>query len=360
MGAMSMRDALASYKGQRVLITGHTGFKGSWLTLVLKEIGATIKGCALPPIGARNHFDMLGLAGEIDHTIVDIRDETALSAAFESFQPQVVFHLAAQALVRESYDQPVVTFGTNVLGSVNVLEAVRNCPSVRALVYITSDKCYENFEWVWGYRETDQLGGHDPYSASKAAAELAFSAYDRSFFRLRPGFGAATARAGNVIGGGDWAKDRIVPDCVRAVEGGTRLTLRHPNATRPWQHVLEPVGGYLLLGANVGSEPARFGGSWNFGPSAANVRTVREVAETVSATLGGAPPEIAASSPARHEAGLLQLNCDKANQLLGWFPRWSADTTLQTTATWYDEVLKGADPRSVTRRQIHAYFEELS
>ena len=354
-----MRDALASYRGRRVLVTGHTGFKGSWLTTVLHETGAVVKGCALPPSDARNHFDLLDLASRIDHAVVDIRDRDALHREFQSFQPEFVFHLAAQALVRESYDQPVVTFDTNVRGSVHVLEAVRHCASVKALIYVTSDKCYENLEWVWGYRETDALGGHDPYSASKAAAELAFSAYDRSFFRQRAGFGAASVRAGNVIGGGDWAKDRIVPDCVRAVERGTSLTLRHPNATRPWQHVLEPLGGYLLLGANVAADPKRFGGAWNFGPSTTNVRTVREVAEVVANKLGGAPPVIAAEAPAHHEANLLQLNCDKAHQALRWFPRWDADTTLHMTAEWYAKVLGGADARTVTREQIRAYFQEL-
>ncbi len=355
-----MREALASFRGQRVLVTGHTGFKGSWLTFVLKELGAVVKGCSLPPAGEPNHFQLLRLASDIEHAIVDVRDQTAIAQAIASFQPAYVFHLAAQALVRPSYDEPVVTFSTNVLGSVHLLEAVRHCPSVRSLVYVTSDKCYENLEWVWGYRETDRLGGHDPYSASKAAAELVFSAYEHSFFAARQAFGAASARAGNVIGGGDWSKDRIVPDCIRAVESGTPMTLRHPGATRPWQHVLEPVGGYLQLAANLVAAPERFRGAWNFGPSSANVRTVREVADAISQRAGGPAPVIAAGSPPHHEASLLQLNCDKANHLLGWFPRWAVDETLQATADWYRSVLDGADPQAVTRGQVRAYFSELS
>lgn len=355
-----MREALAAYRGKRVLVTGHTGFKGSWLTFLLRELGAEVMGCALPPASNPSHFEMLGLAADITHTVVDVRDAAGVHAAFQSFQPEYVFHLAAQALVRPSYDEPVVTFAVNVLGSVHVLEAVRACPAVRSLVYVTSDKCYENVEWVWGYRENDQLGGHDPYSASKAAAEMAFSAYARSFFSSRGGLGAATARAGNVIGGGDWAKDRIIPDCVRAAEAGTRLALRHPHATRPWQHVLEPLGGYLLLGAQLRAHPARYGGSWNFGPSTQSVRTVNEVAAVVAERLGAAPPEASPVPPGdRHEARLLQLNCDKAHQLLDWTPRWSVDRTLAATADWYKAVLEGADATAVTRAQLRDYFEEL-
>lgn len=359
MGSVSMREALESFSGKRVLVTGHTGFKGSWLTFLLKELGADVMGCALRPAGERSHFEMLALESDITHVIVDVRDSLGLSTAFQSFKPEYVFHLAAQALVRQSYDEPVVTFTTNVLGSVHVLEAVRHCESVRSLVYVTSDKCYENFEWVWGYRENDELGGHDPYSASKAAAELAFSAYARSFFASRTDLGAATARAGNVIGGGDWAKDRIVPDCIRATENGTPLVLRHPHATRPWQHVLEPVGGYLLLAASLRADPGRYAGSWNFGPSTANVRTVREVAEAIAESLGGPRPQVSGSSVVQHEARLLQLNCDKAHQLLGWYPRWNMDRTLAATVDWYKAVFDGAEAKAVTRSQLHDYFQEL-
>ena len=251
MGQMVMPEYLSSFKGRRVFITGHSGFKGSWLAFLLNEIGAEVFGYALPPVGKNNHFELLGLAQLIEHVEADIRDEEKLTAAMGEIQPEFVFHLAAQALVRHSYSDPKTTFETNVMGSVNLLEAVRKCESVRSLVYITSDKCYENREWLWGYRENDQLGGHDPYSASKASAEMVFSAYARSFFFDRPDLGAASARAGNVIGGGDWAVDRIIPDCIRAIESDKPIHLRNPFATRPWQHVLEPIAGYLLLAAQL-------------------------------------------------------------------------------------------------------------
>ncbi len=360
MGPMSMGSALAAFSGKRVFVTGHTGFKGTWLTLILRELGADVMGYALPPDPARSHFGMLGLDRQIRHVVGDIRDAVALEESVKNFQPEYVFHLAAQALVRRSYDDPSETFCTNVQGSVNLLEAVRKCASVRSLVFITSDKCYENVEWVWGYRENDRLGGHDPYSASKAAAEVVFSAYARSFFASRPDLGAATTRAGNVIGGGDWSADRIVPDCVRAIESGIPIRLRNPGATRPWQHVLEPLSGYLLLGASLREAPGAFGGSWNFGPSTEEVRTVKEVAESIIRHLGRGRIEIEGSQQHQHEARLLQLSCDKARQLLGWQPRWHVEKTLESTAQWYGTVLEGGDARVVTRSQIGDYFPELA
>jgi CDP-glucose 4,6-dehydratase len=357
---MIMRAALRSFAGKRALVTGHTGFKGSWMAYLLKELGADVMGCALPQEPGLSHFGLLNLEASITHVVVDIRDASALSAAMQSFRPECVFHLAAQALVRKSYDDPVATFDSNVMGSVHLLEAVRHCDSVRSLVYITSDKCYENREWVWGYRENDPLGGHDPYSASKAAAEIAFSAYRQSYFSARPLLGAATARAGNVIGGGDWAVDRVVPDCVRAAAKNVRVQLRNPSATRPWQHVLEPLSGYLLLAAHLGEEPARFGGSWNFGPSSSDIRTVEDVAHAISNALGLDRVEAAQSTGCRHEAQLLQLNCDKAHSRLGWEPRWGVDKALDATAEWYKAVAAGCDARAVTRSQIHEYFPELA
>jgi CDP-glucose 4,6-dehydratase len=356
---MTIRDALGSFSGRRVLVTGHTGFKGSWLAFLLKQLGADVMGCALPQEPGLSHFALLDLQAYIRHVIVDIRDAPALSAAMQSFRPECVFHLAAQALVRKSYDDPVTTFGSNVMGFVHLLEAVRQCDSVRSLVCITSDKCYENQEWAWGYRENDTLGGHDPYSASKAAAEIAFSAYQRSYFHARPGLGAATARAGNVIGGGDWAPDRVVPDCVRAATRNRRVQLRNPHATRPWQHVLEPLSGYLQLGAQLIDNPDSFSGSWNFGPSSSDVRTVEDVANAISSGLGVEHAEIAASPRAPHEATLLQLNCDKAHLLLGWQPRWGVDKALSATAEWYKAVAGGRDAQIVTRGQIRDYFTEL-
>ena len=260
-------------RGKRVLVTGDTGFKGSWLSLWLHRIGANVLGLALPPKTERDHFNVLGLGKVISHVDCDIRDLAELEKATADFKPEVVFHLAAQALVKHSYSNPKATFDTNVGGSVNVLELVRQSPSVRALVYVTSDKCYRNKQWVWGYRENDELGGEDPYSASKAAAEMVFSAYLKSFFETRETLGAASVRAGNAIGGGDWADDRLVPDCIRALSSGEPIILRNPAAIRPWQHVLEPISGYIRLAGQLMEEPSRYSGAWNFGPELSRRRT---------------------------------------------------------------------------------------
>jgi len=359
MTILTMQDAFDSFSGKRVFITGHTGFKGSWLAFILKEAGADVMGFALPPTSAVNHFDLLKLDGKIKHVVGDIRDSSHLTNVLQEFQPEYVFHLAAQALVRPSYDDPASTFTTNVVGSVNLLDAVRRCESVRSLVYITSDKCYENVEWIWGYRENDQLGGRDPYSASKAAAEIAFSSYARSFFEQRPSLGAASTRAGNVIGGGDWAVDRIIPDCIRAIEAGEPVRLRNPGATRPWQHVLEPLSGYLLLAAHLHEDSKRWGGAWNFGPSTHEVRTVKNVADIIVGHIGKGRVEVVESQAQVHEARLLQLNCDKAHQLLGWYPRWHVEKTLEATALWYKTVMDGGDAEVITRAQIKEFFPEL-
>ena len=350
---------LTAFAGARILVTGHTGFKGSWLAFVLNQVGAEVLGYALPPAQPDSHFEALGLHRSMRHVSGDIRDVESLAATMKGFRPEYVFHLAAQGLVRRSYIEPVTTFETNVMGSVNVLESVRRCDSVRSLVYITSDKCYENVEWIWGYRENDRLGGHDPYSASKAAAEIVFTSYARSFLGQRTDLGAATARAGNVIGGGDWADDRIVPDCMRAIRDGQPIKIRNPVATRPWQHVLEPLSGYLLLALKLRDEPSSFSGSWNFGPPPSDVRTVKEVAQTIADHFDGARISILPADGEQHEAGLLQLNCDKAIQLLGWQPRWGIEKTLQMTIDWYKAVLGGADVAHTTLQQIRDYFPEL-
>lgn len=360
MGEINMRDVFDSFSGKRVFVTGHTGFKGSWLTFLLKELGADVMGFALPSGTETSHFELLGLQSRIRHVVSDIRDASALNNALRSFQPEYVFHLAAQALVKKSYNDPVSTFGTNVMGSVHLLDAVRQCDSVRSLLYVTSDKCYENVEWVWGYRENDRLGGHDPYSASKAAAEIVFSAYARSYFAFRPELGAATARAGNVIGGGDWAADRIIPDCIRAIEMDNPICLRNPQATRPWQHVLEPISGYLLLADRLRNQPEKYAGAWNFGPSTSEVCTVQEVSSSIIHHLGRGRIEIEGSQQQHHEARLLQLNCDKAHQLLGWHPRWHVGETLAATALWYKTILDGGDAETITRAQLKDYFPELS
>jgi CDP-glucose 4,6-dehydratase len=355
-----MRQALALFAERRVFVTGHTGFKGSWLSLLLSRAGAEVMGYALEPGTTPSHFDMLGLASQIHHVVGDVTDGLALRKAITDFQPEYVFHLAAQALVNRSYDDPTGTFATNVIGSANLLDAVRQAESVRSLVYITSDKCYENVEWIWGYRENDRLGGHDPYSASKASAEILFSAYARSYFSSQPRLGVASARAGNVIGGGDWSRDRIIPDCVRSIESGQSIRLRNPSATRPWQHVLEPLSGYLLLAAGLREDPARFAGAWNFGPNSSEVRTVLDVARAMVDRLGHGSIEVGTTSPAHHEAQLLQLNCDKAQQLLGWKPRWGVDKTLEATAGWYAAWMSDQDMLAVSEAQICDYFPELT
>lgn len=356
-----MKEALKSFAGKRVLITGHTGFKGSWLAFILTEMGADVTGYALPPSGADSHFDKLELRQAMNHIEGDVRDQDHLIRTFKSCEPEYVFHLAAQALVKRSYDDPVDTFSTNVMGSVHLLEAVRLTASVRSLVYITSDKCYENNEWIWGYRENDRLGGHDPYSASKAAAEITFSAYSRSFLKNRPELGLATTRAGNVIGGGDWAQDRIVPDCIRAIQNNKSVSIRNPSATRPWQHVLEPLSGYLLLASSLQGDAEKYSGAWNFGPSSKETKTVGEVAQFFVDYIGKGTVNFSENSTShQHEAQLLQLNCDKANQILNWYPQWNIDTTLKITADWYISNMKGENIKEMTKKQINQYLEQAN
>jgi CDP-glucose 4,6-dehydratase len=347
------------FAGRRVLVTGDTGFMGAWLALWLAELGAEVSGLALPPKPASLLFPEVAAAGLVSHTDCDVRDLDATRRAVATARPEFVLHLAAQALVRQSYAEPQVTFATNVLGSVNVLEAVRACDSVRALVYITSDKCYLNKEWVWGYRENDELGGHDPYSASKACAELAFRSYADSFLSRRDGLGAATTRAGNVIGGGDRSADRIIPDTVAALEGGKPIVLRNPGATRPWQHVLEPLYGYLKLAAALARDPKAFAGSWNFGPSEHSIRTVGDLAQEAVKAWGGGEIVHQPVAGAPHEAGLLHLSNDKANRQLGWHTRWDFARSVAETIGWYRAVHGGEAPLDVSRRQIASYMREL-
>ena len=359
MDKINMHPIFESFSGKRVFVTGHTGFKGTWLTFLLTEIGADVVGFSLPPQPGPSHFSLLDMKSKITHVVGDIRDIRALQNTLQEFQPEYVFHLAAQALVKKSYDDPVTTFSSNIMGSVHLLDAVRKCTSVRSLVYITSDKCYENLEWMWGYRENDRLGGHDPYSASKAAAEIIFSAHVHSYFSLSSNLGTATARAGNVVGGGDWSLDRIIPDCIRAIEKDSPIKLRNPKATRPWQHVLEPISGYLLLADKLRNKPEQYGGSWNFGPSTSEVRTVQDVAGAIIEHFGRGSIEILDSEQHHHEAKLLQLNCDKAHHELGWYPRWDAQKALSMTALWYKAIMEGSDADTITRAQLHDYFPEL-
>lgn len=350
--------ATVSLRGKRVLLTGDTGFKGSWLALWLVEMGAEVYGFSLPPESADDHYNILKLPKRIHHQDGDIRDREKLGAFFKQTQPEFVFHLAAQALVRHSYRYPKETFDTNIGGSLNLLECVRETPSVRSLVYVTSDKCYRNNEWVWGYRENDELGGLDPYSASKAAAELVFSAYSNSFFRSRPDFGYATVRAGNVIGGGDWSEDRIVPDCIRALRAGEPIVLRKPQSTRPWQHVLEPLGGYLTLATALVQDPVLYSGAWNFGPKGEATRSVQDLAQAIVTHWGSGNVEVRApSDDDLHEAGLLHLNCDKAHHVLGWRPRWGFSRTVAETVDWYRAILSDKDVYKVTSDQIKQFME---
>jgi CDP-glucose 4,6-dehydratase len=346
--------------GKRVLVTGHTGFKGSWLATWLLRLGADVTGYALPPLTDEDHFCRLGLAGRIRHVEGNLLDLPLLKKTFADAQPEVVFHLAAQALVRRSYSEPKLTFDTNVGGGLNLLEAVRDCPAVRTLVFITSDKCYRNHEWVWGYRETDELGGDDPYSASKAAAELVFRSYAASFFAGRDNFAAATARAGNVIGGGDFAADRIVPDCIRALRDGQPIIVRNPEATRPWQHVLEPLSGYLSLAQSLSSEDGRkFEGGWNFGPTKDSNRTVGELVERIIAKWGGGSLKVERPVNAPHESRLLHLNCDKAQSELRWSPTWHFAESVDETTRWYRDARR-QDVWTLSNEQIAAYERALA
>lgn len=347
----------AAYRGKRVLITGHTGFKGSWLTMWLLHLGAEVAGYSDTVPTNPAHFDAADIGHRIHDYRGDIRDRERLNEAFDDFRPEIVFHLAAQALVRRSYADPVRTFEVNALGPLNVLDSARHRPFVRTVVVITSDKCYRNVEWVWGYRETDALGGDDPYSASKAAAELVCHSYMRSYFTDDGLASVATARAGNVIGGGDWAVDRLVPDCMRAWSTGATVTVRSPSSTRPWQHVLEPLGGYLWLGAALQARrSAVVGQSYNFGPDANVDAPVLELIRGLAASWPGAAWRVdELSARGQPEARLLKLSCDKALSDLAWRPTLAFAETLRLTSEWYREFYGGGDMYAVTMDQIAEY-----
>lgn len=346
------------YKNKTVLITGDTGFKGSWLALWLNNLGAKVIGYSLPPLRNEDHFNLLALNKIITHVDGNLLDAEKLNATFEEYQPEIVFHLAAQALVRFSYDEPKLTFDTNVGGSVNLLEAVRLCNAVKSVIYVTSDKCYKNREWVWGYRETDELGGHDPYSASKAAAEIVFSSYCDSFFSKKRNIGMASVRAGNVIGGGDWALDRIVPDCIKAISNGEPIVIRNPLATRPWQHVLEPLSGYMLLALKLYNEPSKYNGAWNFGPDIGSIKTVEQLSENIVKYFGSGSINVETNGDAKHEASILHLNCDKTNTVLKWFPTWNFESTMEQTAQWYKGYINGIEPIILSKNNILKFITD--
>ncbi len=346
------------WQGKRVLLTGHTGFKGSWLSLWLQSLGATLRGIALEPPTNPALFDVANVAAGMEHTIIDIRDFAAVKAQMDEFRPEIIIHMAAQPLVRLSYSQPIETYATNVMGTVHVLEASRQINSVKAIVNITTDKCYENREWVWGYREEEPMGGFDPYSSSKGCAELVSAAYRKSFLK-DAGIAMATARAGNVIGGGDWALDRLIPDILRALQNNEQVLIRNPHAIRPWQHVLEPLSGYLLLAERLYTNGQTDAEGWNFGPRDEDARPVRWIVEHVCGNWGKGASWALQSGSHPHEASFLKLDISKARQRLEWAPRWSLETALRHITDWHQAWLSGQDMRAVCLKQISEYGSDL-
>lgn len=336
------------YKGKRVLVTGHTGFKGSWLSIWLHEMGAKVIGVSLDPYSERDNYVLSGIGTKINADIrADIRDGVRIKQIFADYQPEIVFHLAAQPLVRLSYEIPVETYETNVMGSINIMEACRITDSVKVVVMITTDKCYENKEHIWGYRENEPMGGYDPYSSSKGAAEIAINSWRRSFFNpvdygKRHHISIASVRAGNVVGGGDWAKDRIVPDCIRALETENPIEIRSPKAIRPWQHVLEPLSGYLLLASKMLHDPIKYCEGWNFGPRTDSITSVWDVATMLAQYYGKGELKDVSDPNALHEAKLLMLDISKAKFLLGWEPRTNINQCCELTADWYKRYKQGS------------------
>ncbi len=346
------------WRARRVLLTGHTGFKGSWLSLWLQSMGADVHGLALEAPTTPSLYAEARVGEAMGSTTGDIRDYEAVRSCMAAVRPEIVIHMAAQPLVRLSYSEPVATYATNVMGTVHVLEAARHAGSVRAIVNVTTDKCYENREWVWGYREDEPMGGHDPYSNSKGCAELVTSAYRRSFLG-DSGVGVATARAGNVIGGGDWASDRLVPDILRAFERGAPVVIRNPHASRPWQHVLEPLSGYLLLAQQLITQGQAVAEAWNFGPRDDETRPVRWIVENLAQRWGnGARWELDAGNHP-HEAHHLKLDISKAGSRLGWRPYWSLDAALGRVTDWHRAWLARENPRELCLAQIAQYANSM-
>lgn len=351
------------WRGRRVFVTGHTGFMGGWLSLWLNRLGADVTGYALKPPTEPSLFAVAGVGGATTSLIGDVRDAGRLGDAIGAARPEFVFHLAAQPLVRAAFADPAVTFATNVQGTVNLLDAIRNEPAVRAAVIVTSDKVYANREWHWGYRETDALGGREPYGASKACAEIAVDAYRHSYFAaptMADGarrIAIATVRAGNVIGGGDWAPDRLVPDAIRAFGAGQTLSIRHPDAVRPWQHVLEPIRGYLMLGARLAEEADELATSWNFGPADDDARNVGWVADRLTRLWGTGASWAPVNDAGPYEQRLLHVASQKARAELGWTPYWRIERTLAETVGWYKGHIAGDDMQKTSLRQIDSYLE---
>ncbi len=343
----------AFWRGKRVLITGHSGFKGSWLSIWLKRLGAKVTGISLPPNTTPSLFELAEIGAVCNSRFCDIRDADAFAGEINNAGPEIVFHLAAQPLVRASYLDPKATFATNVMGTVNLLEAVRDSAGVRAVVMVTSDKVYRNNEWLWPYREDDALGGHDPYSASKAATEIAIASY-RAAFLSAMGVATASARAGNVIGGGDWSDDRLISDAVKAWQSGDVLEIRRPDAVRPWQHVLEPLSGYLALAEHLCRQPS-LAGAYNFGPASGEAATVREVIDLARAAYGTGEVRYGDGREGPHEAGLLVLETTKSRVVLKTKPRWSLSDAVERTMGWYCAQHQGADARVLCESDLDIY-----
>ena len=347
------------WSGRRVFLTGHTGFKGSWLCLWLNRLGAQVTGYALSPPTDPCLYELARIDELIESHIADVRDGESLARTMADARPEIVIHMAAQPLVRDSYEFPVGTYATNVMGSVNLLEAVRHTRSVKAVVNVTTDKCYENKEWAWGYRENEPLGGYDPYSSSKACSELVTGAYRNSYFNpllyAEHGVALASARAGNVIGGGDWAKDRLIPDLIRAFLTGDTVCIRNPHAIRPWQHVLEPLYGYLMLAQQLHEDGIDFAEAWNFGPQDADVKTVEWIMGRFSTLWGNGFHYQIDKGYHPHEANHLKLDCSKTNTRLGWHPRWNLSTAIDAIAEWTQAYQEGADMRTICLEQIDRY-----
>jgi len=352
------------FAGKRVFITGHTGFKGSWLCLWLTSMGAEVHGYALEPPTKPSLYELAQVDELVSSTIADIREGERLAKALKAAEPEIVIHMAAQPLVRDSYKNPVETYAINVMGTVNLLEAVRNCKSVRAVVNVTTDKCYENQEWQWGYRENEPMGGYDPYSSSKGCSELVTSAYRRSFFNsanhpsLKPSNppAVASARAGNVIGGGDWAADRLICDCVRALLHDEKILIRNPHAIRPWQHVLEPLSGYVLLAQRLYEHGPKYAEGWNFGPNDEEAKPVDWIVQRLCEKWGGNSSYELDGANHPHEAHYLRLDCSKAKALLGWKPRWSLEKTIDTIVDWTLAYRDGQNIRDITLQQLEDYL----
>jgi CDP-glucose 4,6-dehydratase len=350
------------YKNKKVLLTGHTGFKGSWLCMLLKHLGADIYGYALEPPTKPNLFELCKIDNIIHSTIGDIRDFKKLTETLKSIQPEIIIHMAAQAIVMESYKNPVETYDINVMGTIKLLEAIRSLSSVKAVVNVTTDKCYENKEWHWGYRENDHLGGYDPYSSSKACSEIVTAAYRRSFFQPPASSfqlpGIATARAGNVIGGGDWAADRLIPDFIRSIEKKEKIIIRSPNSIRPWQHVLEPLRGYLVLAEALYNAGDKYADAWNFGPNDEDAKNVEWIVKYLCESWGNGAAYTIDSKPQPHEATYLKLDCSKAKAVLNWHPRWSLRTALDNIVEFTKAYINKEDLEKICTNQIKNYLKD--